>query len=210
MERVELNVASPSLSFESEDDGSSVSSSASSPMSISSVEASSPYGETVNEDADFSGSDTSDAVDCCSSRSVSSSSSTSSSPYYRSRQPSSYSCNPYNSAKSVRWFRDDRGLWSESQRRSPYQRPVNATTERTKSNDALIDAVRRQDLAEIRNLLANATPSEPHARHQHHLAASNLNVLGSEGDSALHRSCRTGNLDLVKLLVSSSLRLEFF
>ena len=167
------------------------SSNASSPMSIYSAEASSPYDSSrLHGDEDLSPLplDTS----------------------YSASSPSPPTCinnnndnndndqwstsNPYNNrSKSVRWFRDDRGLWSErssshqQRRNSPYQRHPAGIQHKEKS-EVLIHAVQRQDAIQLRHLLA---------KHSDH-----VNILGQEGDSALHRSCRQGNLDTVKLLVS--------
>lgn len=55
-------------------------------------------------------------------------------------------------------------------------------------SEVLIEAVQREDQVQLRHLLAKS--------------ATHVNILGQEGDSALHRSCRQGNLDTVKLLVS--------
>lgn len=124
---------------------------------------------------------------------------------------------PFNGAKSVRWFRDDRGLWSEQTRASPYQRPPRNTNRNNNNNlnnrntsssnsgrttpatpkdvskevsEALIEAVRRQDLSELDNLILRSG-----------VDGNNINCLGREGDSPLHRSCRLGALETVKLLV---------
>ncbi|XP_057372337.1 uncharacterized protein LOC130693226 [Daphnia carinata] len=191
---------SPAGLSESELDESS--STASSPMSISSAEASSPY-----DSSRLNGGDE-DPTDSSFSTSVHSPSIISSSP----PSPSESLCNnnyanqwsnPYcNATKSVRWFRDDRGLWSErssSNRRntnSPYNRNTLSSAATTRLNNAsshkemsevLIEAVQREDQVQLRHLLAKS--------------ATHVNILGQEGDSALHRSCRQGNLDTVKLLV---------
>lgn len=174
-----------SSSFESEDESNSVSSA--SPMSVSSSEASSPY---AIDDLDNS----SDAVHERLNASSPSSPATPS-PAHRADDDdnSPWSCyrpyRPFNGAKSVRWFRDDRGLFSEHSRRStPYQRR-NSNSRGTKEvSEALIEAVRRQDLSEIGDLIG---------RHE----GNNINILGREGDSPLHRSCRLGCLETVKLLV---------
>ncbi len=125
--------------------------------------------------------------------------------------------NPYYSrGKSIRWFRDDRGLWSErsnstsSSRRnssssnnnsssgggsSPYQRNTQQSTRKEQQHkeisEILIEAVRRQDKNLLHNLLGAGGKGSAH-----------VNILGQEGDSPLHRSCRLGNLETVKLLVS--------
>ena len=64
-----------------------------------------------------------------------------------------------------------------------------------KTSEVLIDAVQREDQNQLRHLLAKS--------------AAHVNVLGQEGDSPLHRSCRQGNLDTVKLLVSFLLLFPF-
>lgn len=205
---------SPGGLSESELDESS--STASSPMSISSAEASSPYdssrlnGDDDPTDSSFStcvnspvaSSPPSPAESLCNNNNHSTNN-TYSTPWSNSSNPY------YNSCKSVRWFRDDRGLWSErsSNRRSsgPYNR--NNTTTSTPSgtcsklhvsnssnhkemSEVLIEAVQREDQVQLRHLLAKS--------------ATHVNILGQEGDSPLHRSCRQGNLDTVKLLVSLS------
>lgn len=206
---------SPGGLSESELDESS--STASSPMSISSAEASSPYdssrlnGDDDPTDSSFStcvnspvaSSPPSPAESLCNNNNHSTNNSTYSTPWSNNSNPY------YNSCKSVRWFRDDRGLWSErsSNRRSsgPYNR--NNTTTTTPSatcsklhvsnssnhkemSEVLIEAVQREDQVQLRHLLAKS--------------ATHVNILGQEGDSPLHRSCRQGNLDTVKLLVSLS------
>jgi hypothetical protein len=205
---------SPGGLSESELDESS--STASSPMSISSAEASSPYdssrlnGDDDPTDSSFStcvnspvaSSPPSPAESLCNNNNHSTNN-TYSTPWSNNSNPY------YNSCKSVRWFRDDRGLWSErsSNRRSsgPYNR--NNTTTTTPSgtcsklhvsnssnhkemSEVLIEAVQREDQVQLRHLLAKS--------------ATHVNILGQEGDSPLHRSCRQGNLDTVKLLVSLS------
>ena len=55
--------------------------------------------------------------------------------------------------------------------------------------ELLLEAVKRQDLTALRQLLAGGS-------------GRLINVLGADGDSALHRSCRLGHLELVKLFVS--------
>ena len=57
-------------------------------------------------------------------------------------------------------------------------------------SEALIEAVRRQDLSELDNLILRSG-----------VDGNNINCLGREGDSPLHRSCRLGALETVKLLV---------
>ncbi len=206
---------SPAGLSESELDESS--STASSPMSISSAEASSPYDSSrLNGDEDPTDSSFSTSVN---SPSISSpppspaestqSSTTSCSISNNNNTNNNYQWsnnNPYyNGSKSVRWFRDDRGLWSErsSNRRSsnsPYHRNTpsnkqqhhleNTSNSHKEVSEVLIDAVQREDQAQLRHLLAKS--------------AAHVNILGQEGDSPLHRSCRQGNLDTVKLLVSLS------
>lgn len=185
---------SPAGLSESELDESS--STASSPMSISSVEANSPY-----DSSRLNGGDE-DPTDSSFSTCVNSPSSSPPSPsesICNDNYPSQWS-NPYGTGtKSVRWFRDDRGLWSErsSNRRSPYNRNTSSNhttrqhnaTNHKEMSQVLIEAVQREDQVELRHLLAKC--------------ATHVNILGQEGDSPLHRSCRQGNLDTVKLLVSS-------
>lgn len=191
---------SPAGLSESELDESS--STASSPMSISSAEASSPYNSShLNVDEDPTDSSFSTSV---TSPSISSPPSSPAESICNNNYQ--WSSNSYfTGSKSVRWFRDDRGLWSERtvNRRnanSPYYRNICNTTsakqqvENSNSNshkemsEVLIDAVQREDQAKLRHLLAKN--------------AAHVNILGQEGDSPLHRSCRRGNLDTVKLLVS--------
>lgn len=206
---------SPAGLSESELDESS--STASSPMSISSAEASSPYDSSrLNGDEDLP------LTDSSFSTSISSPPPSISSPppspaesiCNNNYQWSSYPC--YNGSKSVRWFRDDRGLWSErssNRQNSPYHRNNSTTTSspscsspspssssssskplldnsnnHKQMSEVLIDAVQREDQIQLRHLLAKSS--------------SHVNILGQEGDSPLHRSCRQGNLDTVKLLVS--------
>lgn len=192
------------------------SSTASSPMSISSAEASSPYDSSRLNGCDEDPTDSSfstcvnspvaslppsPAESLCNNNTTNTTYST----------PWSNSSNPYyNSSKSVRWFRDDRGLWSErsSNRRSsstnnsPYNRNntpptcssgklhVPNSSNHKEMSEVLIEAVQREDQVQLRHLLAKS--------------ATHVNILGQEGDSPLHRSCRQGNLDTVKLLVSLS------
>lgn len=195
---------SPDGLSESELDESS--STASSPMSISSAEASSPYDSSrLNGDEDPT--DCSFST-CVNSPNISSSSmppSPAESICNNNNYPTQWSNNNpyYNSCKSVRWFRDDRGLWSErsSNRRSsnsPYNRNTTSSSKLNVQNsnsnnhkemsEVLIDAVQREDQVQLRHLLSKS--------------ATHVNILGQEGDSPLHRSCRQGNLDTVKLLVS--------
>lgn len=179
---------SPAGLSESELDESS--STASSPMSISSVEASSPYDSSrLNGDEDLP------LTDSSFSTSVSSPPPSPAESVCNNNYQQWTSHNPYyNGSKSVRWFRDDRGLWSErsSNRRSPYHRtgtkPHLDNSTHKEISEVLIDAVQREDQAQLRHLLAKS--------------AAHVNILGQEGDSPLHRSCRQGNLDTVKLLVS--------
>lgn len=202
-EKMDHRHYSPAGLSESELDESS--STASSPMSISSVEASSPY-----DSSRLNGGDE-DPTDSSFSTSVNSESTIISSPppspsesICNNNYPSQWSNNPYcNATKSVRWFRDDRGLWSErssSNRRntnSPYNRNtlssggattrLNNASNHKEMSEVLIEAVQREDQVQLRHLLAKS--------------ATHVNILGQEGDSALHRSCRQGNLDTVKLLV---------
>ena len=201
MERIELllSASSPVSTSgslcESEDD--SVSSA--SPMSISSSEACSPYTEESEDAADSTFTDSFSNESTCSSPSTSFSSSTISSSSSTTTPSYDNRCSYNPCAKSVRWYRDERGLFELSRNprlhRTPYQRQQqqhqlrHTTTTTTKDScQLLIEAVQRQDVSEIRNIL-----------NKHSI---NLNVLGSEGDSPLHRSCRQGNLELVQLLVS--------
>ena len=193
---------SPAGLSESELDESS--STASSPMSISSAEASSPYdssrlhvGDEDPTDSSFSTSVSSPPPSPAESTQSSTTTSCSNNNYQ-------WSSNPYNNgSKSVRWFRDDRGLWSErssNRRNSPYSRTTTPSSnkhhlEHKEVSEVLIDAVQREDQNQLRHLLAKS--------------AAHVNVLGQEGDSPLHRSCRQGNLDTVKLLVSFLLLFPF-
>lgn len=207
---------SPAGLSESELDESS--STASSPMSISSAEASSPYdssrlnGDEDPTDSSFSTSVNSPSIsspppspaESTQSSSTTTSCSTSNSNTTNNNYQWSNNNPYYNGSKSVRWFRDDRGLWSErsSNRRSsnsPYHRNTpssnkqqhhleNTSNSHKEVSEVLIDAVQREDQAQLRHLLAKS--------------AAHVNILGQEGDSPLHRSCRQGNLDTVKLLVS--------
>ena len=95
-------------SFSECEDSDSVSSC--SPMSISSAEANSPY--STIDDSELSNERLSPSSPPA-TPSTTSSDDDNWAPYQR----------PFNGAKSVRWFRDDRGLWSEHTRASPYQRP---------------------------------------------------------------------------------------
>ena len=194
---------SPDGLSESELDESS--STASSPMSISSVEASSPYDSSrLNGDEDPTDSSFTTSVN---SPNISSMPPSPAESICNNNYPTPWSNNNpyYNSSKNVRWFRDDRGLWSErsSNRRSsnsPYNRNTTTTSssklhvQNSNSNnhkemsEVLIDAVQREDQVQLRHLLSKS--------------ATHVNILGQEGDSPLHRSCRQGNLDTVKLLVS--------
>ena len=187
------------------------SSTANSPMSISSAEAcSSPYDNSrlsgdedlsLAESSSYSNSPISSPPPSPSpSESLSNNNNNSNSDqHFWSDNP----INPYYSvAKSIRWFRDDRGLWSErtsssnSRRSSPYQRNTQYKTHATSNNkhkeisEVLIEAVCRQDQTLLHNLLAAGKGS------------AHVNILGQEGDSPLHRSCRIGDLEIVKLLVS--------
>lgn len=195
------------------------SSSANSPMSISSAEAcSSPYDSsrlsgdedlTLADQSSYSNSPISSPPPSPSpSESICNNNNSSSSSYGHSNQHiwSDNNINPYYSgAKSIRWFRDDRGLWSERTssvnsrvRSSPYQRNTQSKTHATSSSssnkhkeisEVLIEAVCRQDQTLLHNLLAAGKGS------------AHVNILGQEGDSPLHRSCRMGDLETVKLLV---------
>lgn len=197
------------------------SSSANSPMSISSAEAcSSPYDSSrLSEDEDLTLADQSSYSNSpisspppspSPSESICNNNNSSSSSYGHSNQHiwSDNNINPYYSgAKSIRWFRDDRGLWSERTssvnsrvRSSPYQRNTQSKTHATSSSssssnkhkqisEVLIEAVCRQDQTLLHNLLAAGKGS------------AHVNILGQEGDSPLHRSCRMGDLETVKLLV---------
>lgn len=187
------------------------SSTANSPMSISSAEAcSSPYDSSrLSGDEDLSlaespisspPSSPSPSESICNNNNNNINNNRSSSSSH-SNQYIWSDINPYYSgAKSIRWFRDDRGLWSErsssnSRRSSPYQRNTQSKTHVTSNkhkeiSEVLIEAVCRQDQTLLHNLLAVGKGS------------AHVNILGHEGDSPLHRSCRIGDLETVKLLVS--------
>jgi len=68
--------------------------------------------------------------------------------------------------------------------------PATAKDVSKEVSEALIEAVRRQDLSELDNLILRSG-----------VDGNNINCLGREGDSPLHRSCRLGALETVKLLV---------
>lgn len=190
----------PTSYYDSELDDSS--SSASSPLSVSSVDMSSPYdaGRLSEDDADTSAGSLSAASSANSSNSSSSSASS------RSDSPSPWPANDhynYHAPRSVRWFRDDRGLWSERSslyavrrtstpysRSSPCKSRPMAAGEASAPSEVLIEAVRRADHAKLHQVLSKS--------------AAFVNYVGHEGDSPLHRSCRLGNLDAVKLLVRPS------
>lgn len=175
----------PTTYYDSELDDSS--SSASSPLSVSSVDTSSPYdGSRLNEED----------VDNTSLSVMSSTSTSIGSPSSRPQSPERWSTQNYYASRGVRWFRDDRGLWSERSsclRRSstPYSRSSPCKTrppsDANHVSEVLIEAIRRADQAKLHQLLSKS--------------AACINHLGHEGDSPLHRSCRLGNLDAVKLLV---------
>jgi len=69
--------------------------------------------------------------------------------------------------------------------------PETTTTTRHQQR-VFLEAVRTGDMTQLRQLLVGLRP-----------CGVNVNEFNVDGQTALHHSCLTGNLDLVKLLVRS-------